>query len=70
MTSVSGGFFKGLAQLLDTLLKAVSQFREIIDQKHRRETVRDILAACLVANEIVRMGRLCSSLQDRSLFAR
>lgn len=56
MTSVSGEFFKGLAQLLDILLKAVSQFREITDQRRRRDTIRDLLAACLVINEIVQNG--------------
>ena len=56
MSSGSGAFFDGLANLLSTLLKGVSQIREITDQKRRRDTIRDLLSACLVADEIVGSG--------------
>jgi hypothetical protein len=52
----SGAFFEGLAHLLDTLLKAVSQFGEIKDQSRRRDAARDLLAACVVVSEIVQNG--------------
>ena len=54
---VSGDFFRGLAQLLEVLLKAISQFRESADQRRRKEVVRTILAVCIVVDEVVLNGR-------------
>jgi hypothetical protein len=56
MSGTSGAFFKGLAELLDALLKAVSQVRGITDETRRRDTGRDLLAACVLVSEIVQNG--------------
>jgi hypothetical protein len=52
-----GQFFGGLAQLLDVLFRAATKLREIKEQKRRRETACDLIAACLLAEELVQKGK-------------
>jgi hypothetical protein len=54
---MSGDFFKGIAELLEVLLKAVSKGLDVKDQRRRRETIRDLLAASIVAGDIVSNGK-------------
>lgn len=53
----SGQFFKGLSELLNTLLEATSRLSKAVDQRRRRDAICDLLASCLIAQEIVQNGQ-------------